>query len=141
MPQRYYISSSSMNALKLTVFMLVMIVALSTLIDAMPWRPVNSDCCEYFHDNYKLIKEYIHSIISISQWLPCPLAIWNLLFEMAILLNLVKSMIVALSTIVDAYNGGYGGYDNGSCSEYFHDNYKLIEEYIHSIITMFILAK
>lgn len=49
-------------------------------------------------------------------------------------------MIVALSTIVDAY-GGYGGYDNGSCSEYFHDNYKLIEECIHSIITMFILAK
>ena len=28
--------------------------------------------------------------LSISQWLPCPLAIWNLLFEMAILLNLVK---------------------------------------------------
>ena len=26
----------------------------------------------------------------ISQWLPCPLAMWNLLFEMAILLNLVK---------------------------------------------------
>ena len=26
--------------------------------------------------------------LSISQWLPCPLAIWNLLFEMAILLNL-----------------------------------------------------
>ena len=26
-----------------------------------------------------------------SQWLPCPLAIWNLLFGMAILLNLVKS--------------------------------------------------
>ena len=26
----------------------------------------------------------------ISQWLPCPLAIWNLLFGMAILLNLVK---------------------------------------------------
>ena len=25
--------------------------------------------------------------LSISQWLPCPLAIWNLLFEMAILLN------------------------------------------------------
>ena len=71
MQQRYYISSSSMNALKLTVFMLV--------------------------------------------------------------------MIVALSTIVDAYSSGYGY--NGSCSEYFHDNYKLIEEYIHSIITMFILAK
>ena len=28
---------------------------------------------------------------SISQWLPCPLAIWNLLFGMAILLNLVIS--------------------------------------------------
>ena len=26
----------------------------------------------------------------ISQWLPCPLAIWNLLVGMAILLNLVK---------------------------------------------------
>ena len=25
--------------------------------------------------------------LSISQWLPCPLAIWNLLFEMAILLK------------------------------------------------------
>ena len=30
---------------------------------------------------------------SISQWLPWPLAIWNLLFGMAILLNLVKSCI------------------------------------------------
>ena len=30
--------------------------------------------------------------LSISQWLPCPLAIWNLLFGMAILLNLVKSL-------------------------------------------------
>ena len=29
--------------------------------------------------------------LSISQWFPCPLAIWNLLFGMAILLNLVKS--------------------------------------------------
>ena len=28
--------------------------------------------------------------LSISQWLPCTLAIWNLLFGMAILLNLVK---------------------------------------------------
>ena len=28
--------------------------------------------------------------LSISQWLPCPLAIWNLLFGMAILLNLVN---------------------------------------------------
>ena len=29
--------------------------------------------------------------LSISQWLPCLLAIWNLLFGMAIWLNLVKS--------------------------------------------------
>ena len=28
--------------------------------------------------------------LSISKWLPCPLAIWNLLFGMAILLNRVK---------------------------------------------------
>ena len=28
--------------------------------------------------------------LSISQWLPCPLAIWILLFEVAILLNLVS---------------------------------------------------
>ena len=28
--------------------------------------------------------------LSIGQWLPCPLAFWNLLFGMAILLNLVK---------------------------------------------------
>ena len=27
--------------------------------------------------------------LSISQWLPCPLTIWNLLFGMAILLNLL----------------------------------------------------
>ena len=30
--------------------------------------------------------------LSISQWLPFPLAIWNLLFWMAILLNLVRSI-------------------------------------------------
>ena len=30
---------------------------------------------------------------SISQWLPCPLAIWNLLFGMAILVNLVKGSV------------------------------------------------
>ena len=29
--------------------------------------------------------------LSISQWLPYPLVIWNVLFEMAILLNLVKT--------------------------------------------------
>ena len=34
--------------------------------------------------------------LSISQWLPCPLAIWNLLFGMAILLNLVKSKSMAV---------------------------------------------
>ena len=28
--------------------------------------------------------------LSISQWLPCPFVIWNLLFGVAILLNLVK---------------------------------------------------
>ena len=28
--------------------------------------------------------------LSISQWLPCPLAIWNLLFGMAVLLNVGK---------------------------------------------------
>ena len=28
--------------------------------------------------------------LSISKWLPCPLAIWNFLFGMAILLSLVK---------------------------------------------------
>ena len=31
--------------------------------------------------------------LSISQWLPCPLAIRNLLFGMTILLNLVKCYI------------------------------------------------
>ena len=30
--------------------------------------------------------------LSISHWLLCPLAIWNLLFGMAILLNFVKSV-------------------------------------------------
>ena len=30
--------------------------------------------------------------LSISQWLPCPLAIWNLLFGMAILLNLFEQL-------------------------------------------------
>ena len=34
--------------------------------------------------------------LSISQWLPCPLAIWNLLFEMTILLNLVKKFLIGL---------------------------------------------
>ena len=34
--------------------------------------------------------------LSISQWLPCPLAIWNL-FGMAILLNLIKSLMLLCS--------------------------------------------
>ena len=34
--------------------------------------------------------------LSISQWLPCPFAIWNLLFGMAILLNLVKVYYIIL---------------------------------------------
>ena len=35
--------------------------------------------------------------LSISHWLPCPLAIWNLLFGMAILLNLVKLVQLFIS--------------------------------------------
>ena len=37
--------------------------------------------------------------LSISQWLPCPLVIWNLLFEIAILLNLLTCVFL---------DGGYG---------------------------------
>ena len=55
-----------MNDLKLTVFMLVMIVALSTIVDAFRnGYDYNGSCCEYFHYNYKLIEEYIHSIITV----------------------------------------------------------------------------
>ena len=32
--------------------------------------------------------------LSISQWLPCPLAFWNLLFAMEILINLNDSLFV-----------------------------------------------
>ena len=39
--------------------------------------------------------------LSISQWLPCPLAIWNVLFGMAILLNLVKREDLLVRTISD----------------------------------------
>ena len=38
--------------------------------------------------------------LSISQWLPCPFAIWNLLFWMAILLYLVKLSVVTHQTDV-----------------------------------------
>ena len=34
--------------------------------------------------------------LSISQWLPCPLAIWNLLFGMAILLNIILVNLIGL---------------------------------------------
>ena len=34
--------------------------------------------------------------LSISQWLPCPLAIWNLLFGMAILLNIAAMETAAI---------------------------------------------
>ena len=40
--------------------------------------------------------------LSISQWLPCPLAIWNLLFGMAILLNLVNIFHTAFYRLTDA---------------------------------------
>ena len=39
--------------------------------------------------------------LSKSQWLPCPLAIWNVLFEMTILLNLVKFYYVDCTHCVD----------------------------------------
>ena len=42
--------------------------------------------------------------LSISQWLPCSLTIWNLLFEMAILLNLVSSESVVEQVDVIVYN-------------------------------------
>ena len=57
MPQRFYISSSSMNALKLTVVMLVMNVALA--YDNAGY------CGECLNDNYKLIEGYINFIINI----------------------------------------------------------------------------
>ena len=40
--------------------------------------------------------------LSISQWLPCPLAIWNMLFGMVILLNLVKVHIPPLPGFLDS---------------------------------------
>ena len=52
-------------------------------------------------DRYLIRAGYIDEKIvglSISQWLPCPLAIWNLLFGMAILLILVLLNIPGLLT-------------------------------------------
>ena len=43
--------------------------------------------------------------LSISQWLSCPLAIWNLLFGMAILLHLVKKTYVLSSEPTYAPSG------------------------------------
>ena len=47
--------------------------------------------------------------LMISQWLPCPRAIWNLLFGMAILLNLVKlsSGILTFTNGHRQYTGKY----------------------------------
>ena len=45
---------------------------------------------------YRWIYEKIVGL-SISQWLPCPLAIWNLLFGMAILLNLHVGLLTLLA--------------------------------------------
>ena len=36
--------------------------------------------------------------LSISQWLPCSLAIWNLLFGMAILLNTPNNIVLINKT-------------------------------------------
>ena len=65
------------------------------------WNKLPNDCVnassvnklKHLIDRYLIRADYtwIKQIVglSISQWLPCPLAIWNLLFGMAILLNLV----------------------------------------------------
>ena len=50
-------------------------------------------------DIYLIIDEKIVGL-SISEWLPCPLAIWNLLFGIAILLNLVLGYMQLLSLFV-----------------------------------------
>ena len=61
------------------------------------WNKLPNDCVNAssvnMFDRYFITVGYTDEKIvglSISQWLPCPLAIWNLLFGMAILLNLVK---------------------------------------------------
>ena len=65
------------------------------------WNKLPNDCVDASSVNMfkNRIDRYLISAgytdektvgLSISQWLPCPLAIWNLLFGMAILLNLVK---------------------------------------------------
>ena len=63
------------------------------------WNKLPNDCVnassvnmfknkiDRYHINEKIVG------LSISQRLPCPLAIWNLLFAMAILLNLVTYLV------------------------------------------------
>ena len=62
-------------------------------------------------DRYLIRAGYIYIYdtivgISVSQWLPCPLVIWNLLFGMAILLNLevIISIIDPNSGLKCTYN-------------------------------------
>ena len=62
------------------------------------WNKLPNDCVNASSvnmfknriDRYMIRAGYDQIVgLSISQWLPCPLAIWNLLFGMAILLNLL----------------------------------------------------
>ena len=56
-------------------------------------RRLRRDQIEVFKivNGYEDVDRNMFFKLKESQWLPCPLAIWNLLFGMAILLNLVKS--------------------------------------------------
>ena len=47
--------------------------------------------------------------LSISQWLPCPLAIWNVLFGMAVLLNL--NLYINTQTLGSVWRYLLPGYD------------------------------
>ena len=54
------------------------------------WNKLQNHCVNASIVN--MFKNRVDSVrLSISQWLPCPLTIWNLLFGVAILLNLVKT--------------------------------------------------
>ena len=57
------------------------------------WNKLPNDCVNAGHLSPMCSPHIGDKIVglSISQWLPCPLAIWNLLFGIAILLNLVKN--------------------------------------------------
>ena len=80
------------------------------------WNKLPNDCVNASSvnmfknriDRYLIRAGYIDEKIvglSISQWLPCPLAIWNLLFKMTILLNLVKLMVNVVSADTRPYCG------------------------------------